>query len=35
MGSHGAGGLTSAWAGSVSMGLLEKASVPVTLVRVD
>lgn len=35
MGSHGAGGLTSAWAGSVSMGLLEKATVPVTLVRVD
>lgn len=35
MGSHGSGGLSSAWAGSVSMGLLEKASVPVTLVRED
>ncbi|HEX5806720.1 MAG TPA: universal stress protein [Macromonas sp.] len=35
MGSHGTGGLRSAWAGSVSMGLLEKAPVPVTLVRED
>jgi len=33
MGSHGTGGISSAWAGSVSMGLLEKSAVPVTLVR--
>lgn len=33
MGSHGTTGFSGAWAGSVSMGLLEKALVPVTLVR--